>query len=82
MKYRRAYVGMIIKVLDDGSIHPLRVIWEDGKQYAVDKVKLVTPAAATRAGGRGMRYTLVIKRQERFFFEDEGRWFTEVPVYE
>ena len=82
MKYRRVYVGMVIKVLNDGSIHPLRVIWEDGRQYPVDAVKYVTPAAETRSGGSGIRYTLVIKRQEKNFFEDEGRWFTVVPVNE
>ena len=76
MQYRRAYVGMVLKVAPDGKVCPLEVIWEDGKRYPVDSVKNVTPAAKTNVGGPGLQYTLVIKHQERFFYENEGRWFT------
>ena len=78
--YRRAYVGMILKVAADGKVCPLEVIWENGKQYHVDEVRDVTPAARTDVGGPGMQYTLVIKRQERRFYENDGRWFTWVTT--
>jgi len=78
MAYRRAYVGMVLKVDPNGSFCPLQVIWEDGKHYPVDEVRNVTPAAQTEAGGPGFRYTLVIRRRERYFYENAGRWFTWV----
>ena len=34
-------------------------------------------AAATKAGGEGMRYTCRIRGQETYLFECEGRWFVE-----
>lgn len=80
-KYRKVYVTMNIRVSPDGSIRPTSLIWEDGRKYRIDRVIHVTPAAATKVGGRGMRYTVVVEGRERNFFDDEGRWFTEAPVY-
>lgn len=50
----------------------------------VDRLKYVGPAASTRVGGNGIRYTVMINGRETYlfheFFEDEGRWFMEIPV--
>ena len=80
LRYRKAYVSMVLQIKENGEKKPLYLIWEDGKKYQVDRVKNIAPAAAMKAGGRGMRYTLVISGRDRNFFECDGRWFTEVPL--
>ena len=82
-KYRKVYVTMNLQVKPDGGIVPRSIIWEDGNRYKVDRVRCVTRAAAQKVGGFGDRYSLVIEGKERYFFCDpeDGRWFTEVPIY-
>lgn len=74
---RRAYVKVIARHDEQGKVRPLEVEWEDGRRFEVDKLLDVRRAAALKAGGQGMRYTVRILGREAYLFEDEGRWFVE-----
>lgn len=74
---RRAYVKVIVEVSPEGRTRPLAVEWEDGRRFEVDRLMDVRRAAATKAGGQGMRYTVRIRGRETYLFEDDGRWFVE-----
>ena len=74
---RRAYVRVLVDVDEIGKIRPLKIYWEDGRSFPVDRLLDVRRAASTRAGGQGMRYTCRICGRETCLFEDEGRWFVE-----
>ncbi|MDO5324335.1 MAG: hypothetical protein Q4G06_09965 [Clostridia bacterium] len=74
---RRAYVKVIARHDEQGKVRPLEVEWEDGRRFEVDKLLDVRRAAALKAGGQGMRYTVRILGKETYLFEDEGRWFVE-----
>lgn len=76
-KRRRVYVKVVVAFDIDGGVCPMRVDWEDGRSFEVDRLLDVRRAAATRAGGQGMRYTVRIMGHETYLFEDEGRWFVE-----
>ena len=77
MMAHRVYVRVIVEFDEAGGVCPLSVAWEDGRRFEVDKVLDVRRAAATRAGGQGMRYTCRIKGKETYLFNDDGRWFVE-----
>ena len=55
----------------------IAVLKEDGRRFEVDRLLDVRRAAATRAGGQGMRYTVRIMGRETYLFEDDDRWFVE-----
>lgn len=74
---KRTYVKVIVAHDVDGAVHPLRIEWKDGRKFDVDRLLDVRRAAATRAGGQGMRYTVRILGHETYLFDDEGRWFVE-----
>lgn len=74
---RRVYVRVILEIDEAGKVQPRRVFWEDGRVFEVERVLDVRYAAATRAGGQGMRYTCRILGRDTQIFEDEGRWFVE-----
>lgn len=74
---RRVYVRVLVEVSPEGGVRPMEIEWEDGRKYAVDRVLDVRRAAATKAGGQGMRYTVRVCSHETYLFEDEGRWFVE-----
>ena len=74
---RRAYVKVVVEFSPEGKIKPLRVEWEDGRCFDVDRLLDVRRAASTKVGGTGMRYTVRILGHETYLFEDQGRWFVE-----
>ena len=82
----KVYVEVTVSFSCDGGMTPLSVIWEDGREYRIDRVLDMRPAAAMKAGGQGDRYTVRIRnRQSHLFFEQSakvgekgpGRWFVE-----
>ena len=77
---RRVYVNVIARHDEQGGVRPLEVEWEGGRRFEVDKLLDVRRAAALKAGGQGVRYTVRILGKETYLFEDEGRWFVEAKV--
>ena len=73
----RVYVRVVVEFDEAGGVRPLSVAWEDGRRFQVDKVLDIRRAAATKAGGQGMRYTCRIMGKETYLFNDDGRWFVE-----
>ena len=80
MKFKKVYVTMIIKILKDGSIRPMKMIWEDGTTYDIDRVLYVTPAASLKVGGCGKRYTVMIEGKQRDIYDEDGKWFVEKEI--
>lgn len=82
----KVYVSVMTETDREGRIHPLRLTWEDGTVYEIDKISDVRQAAAERAGGQGDRYTVSINGRRSFLFFERvpplygpiiGRWFVE-----
>ena len=44
---------------------------------AIDRVCSRQRAAATKVGGTGIRYTIMIGGRQTYLFEDEDQWFVE-----
>ena len=65
----------------DGSILPRIITWEDGKEYEIDRVLDIRPAAALKAGGAGIRYTVRIQGKDTykdtFLWLEGNRYFVE-----
>ena len=75
--YKKAYVEVTAKFTADGRIIPLKILWDDGKIYNIDRVTDVRRAASLKVGGAGIRYTCRIGGKEGFLFLEENRWFAQ-----
>ena len=82
----KVYVPVVAAFNESGNIIPLRLKCEDGRQYAIDRVTDVRPAAALKAGGQGDRYTIQVNGKSSYLFFERstdlngtnlGRWFVE-----
>jgi hypothetical protein len=78
----KAYVTVNEDRLEDGTIIPRVIIWEDGERYEIDKVLETCKAASLRAGGTGLRFTIRIGGKPTYLWlEDDckggGRYFVE-----
>ena len=51
----KVYVAVIAYFSEDGNLFPRRLRWEDGREYSIEKILDVRPAAALKAGGQGDR---------------------------
>ena len=74
---RKVYVEVSAVFTPEGQIMPRFIRWEDGTLFAVDRVIDIRHAAATKAGGCGLRYTIRIGGRQTYLFLDEDRWFVE-----
>ena len=70
-------VEVIAKFDTAGGITPLMIVWEDGRKLPIDRVTDVRRAASLKAGGVGLRYTVVIYGKQRYLYYEEPLWFVE-----
>lgn len=82
MRHQKKYVEVTARFDTEGRIIPLKILWEDGSSFFIDKVLDIRPAASLKAGGAGIRYTCRINRQEKYLFLEENRWFVEEILQE
>ena len=77
----KAYVEVIADFSVDGRMKPLRLIWEDGRKYDVDRILRVDRCASLKAGGVGIRYVCRIQGQPvELYYEENGFWFVSRKV--
>ena len=74
---RRTYGRVLVEFDEEGGVPPKGLSREEGRRFPVERVLDVRRAAATKAGGQGIRYTCRILGHETYLFEDDGRWFVE-----
>lgn len=74
---RKVFVGTDVHFDPDGTMSPLRVFWEDGTVFEIDRVLDVRRAASLKAGGQGIRYTVRIGGRQTYLFFEDPQWFVE-----
>jgi hypothetical protein len=77
----KVYVDVVERHLKNGTLIPLSFVWEDDREYTIDRITDIRRAASLKAGGAGLRYTVKVKNKETFMFLEEDRegtkWFME-----
>lgn len=74
---RKVFVEVTVRFDTEGRIMPLSLVWENGMTYNIDRVTDIRRAASLKAGGIGMRYTVVIDGKQSYLYYEEPRWFVE-----
>lgn len=73
----KIYLSVKAVFYPDGGCRPTAVIWEDGREYEINRVTDIRRAASLKAGGIGIRYTCRVGNREVYLFLEEDRWFME-----
>lgn len=55
MNKNKVYVTVMAEFSTEGVLLPKSFIWEDGREYQIDRMKDKRRAASTKAGGVGER---------------------------
>ena len=75
-------VEVAVNFLKEGGMRPMWIIWEDGRKFFIDRIKLIERASARVGSVLPVRYLCVVEgREKRLYYEPENmRWFVEAPV--
>ncbi len=74
----KVYVDVCVEFSADGQMRPRWIRWENGRIFQVDRVKQCVRAASRKAGGVGLRYTVMVNGKECcLYYEENYRWFVE-----
>lgn len=73
----KVYVSVKAVFYPDGGFKPTSFIWEDDREYNIERVTDIRRAASLKAGGTGIRYTCQVQNKEVYLFLEEDRWFME-----
>lgn len=73
----KAYVSVNLDVDENGVISPRLIRWQNGRVFQIEKIKYKCRASSEKVGGGGIRYTVIIKGQESFLFQEGNKWFVE-----
>lgn len=73
----KIYVSVKAVFYPDGGFEPTTLVWEDGREYEIERVTDIRRAASLKAGGVGIRYTCKVRGREVYLFLEEDRWFME-----
>lgn len=57
----------------DGVVMPVRIIWDDGRCWAIKKV--LHTCTASHREFEGIRYTVKIGSAEKYIYRDGLRWY-------
>lgn len=72
----KAYVEVVADFSKDGRLMPVRIIWEDGRKFEIDRVISAQRCASLKAGGAGIRYVCrVMGQRVELYYEENGLWF-------
>ena len=74
---RKVYVKVTASFDTDGRVTPLSLVWEDETLYTIDRITDIRRAASLKAGGMGIRYTVIINGKQSYLFYEEPKWFVE-----
>ena len=77
---KKQYVSVTARFDTVGNILPVKVLWEDGRRFDIDKIIDVRPCASLKCGGFGIRYTCRILGKETYIFREADRWYVEKIV--
>ena len=78
----KKYVEVVARHASDGGVMPLRIVWDDGTTYEIDRVLDRRRAASLKVGGTGIRYLIRIGNKETYLFYEDPLWFVEAIVPE
>lgn len=70
---KRVYVQIDSERLESGEIVPLRITWQDGRIWEIDRV--IHSCASLDGEYEGIRYTVIIGSAENYIYKGKHGWY-------
>ena len=76
MRLYKRYISVVQRVDKEGRITPISIVWDDGKEYSIDRI-LEIRNSVSRVRGCGILYQCRIPGNIRNLYYERMRWFVE-----
>ena len=76
MRLYKRYISVVQRVDKEGRITPISIVWDDGKEYSIDRI-LEIRNSVSQVGGGGVLYQWRIAGNIRNLYYERMRWFVE-----
>ena len=77
-RYVRRKVSVMVLHAADGRMHPVELLWEDGRSFKVEQVGEPAMVRCRRTGGYAVLYPVSVNGCRRELCRGDGGWFVEV----
>ena len=71
----KKYIRIVVEFERDGTLLPIRIIWDNGAEYPISKILDVRYFSSERERASGIKYTCLIRGKTREIFFDRSRWY-------
>ncbi len=71
-------IVVIAEMNPNKGVIPLKIIWDNDREFLIDRVIDKRKVASTKGGGVGLRYTCRINGKEKYLYFNEDIWFVEI----
>ena len=71
------YVDITARIRKDGQIFPLSLIWQDGREFPVDRLLNTVPSVLPQ-GGEALCFICLIRGKRKELYLRDGKWFVIV----
>lgn len=71
----KTYIDVECCCMEDGSVIPQKVIWNDGRKWKITRV--VYSCASYNGEFEGIRYTVIIRGAEKYIYRIGSQWYVE-----
>ena len=72
----RVNVGVHCRVDTEGVVSPLKVMWEDGRVWDIERV--LHTCRSPDMSFVGIRYTVLIEGMEKYLYRSDQQWYVLV----
>ena len=69
----KKFVPVIAKFEKDGKIIPMKILWEDGREFDIDFIFDIRHRSSLKVGGQGIRYLCRIKNKDVYVYYEKPK---------
>ncbi len=74
----KKYIKVVAIINEDGKMLPTNIIWEDDRNFSIDKILDIRREASIKYGAIGTRYICKVHGKEISLYNDNtNKWFIE-----
>ncbi|MCL2322739.1 MAG: hypothetical protein FWC47_11635 [Oscillospiraceae bacterium] len=71
----KVFLKIVAEFNTSGEIKPLKIIWEDGRNFEIDRVMYINNCVNIEDGGVGISYVCRVRNKIVKIFLEDNKWF-------
>lgn len=73
----KRFIKVIASFDSDGNMTPKLIIWDEKRQFSVDKITDIRYTDSPQNQNAGIRFTCIIHGKQKYLYFEQSRWFVK-----